>query len=40
MHSLKQISNIINLYYKSYSRRYLTSKSSENVEIEKEQKGK
>lgn len=40
MHSLKQISSIINLYYKSYSLRYLTSKSFENVEIEKEQKGK
>lgn len=40
MHSIKQISNIINLYCNSYSRRCLTSKSSENVEIEREQKGK
>lgn len=42
MHSIKQISNIINLYYKSYLRRCLTSKSSENVlkEIDREQKGK
>lgn len=42
MHSIKQISNIINLYYKSYLRRCLTSKSSENVlkEIDREQKEK
>ncbi|CAL7934048.1 unnamed protein product [Xylocopa violacea] len=40
MFSLKRLSRIINPHYRNYLKRYLTSKSSENVEIKGEQSEK